>query len=129
MLRIENTVCPESSCSAKQIAAVKFLSVEPLLEDLGPVNLGRLNWVIVGGESGPRARPMDSAWVEDIQAQCKRAGVPFFFKQWGGVRKSQTGRTLHGRTYDEVPEIAKRRVPPMKERGARMRLTMDLMAA
>ena len=110
-------------------AAVKFLSIEPLLEDLGPFNLKRLDWVIVGGESGPRARPMESAWVEKIQAQCKCAGIPFFFKQWGGVQKSRTGRTLHGRTYNEVPVFTERRVPTMRERGARMRLTMDLIAA
>ncbi len=110
-------------------AAVKFLSIEPLLEHLGLLDLNRLDWVIVGGESGPRARPMESAWVEDIQVQCERAEIPFFFKQWGGVRKSRTGRMLHGRTYDEVPAIAEQRVPPMKERGNRMRLAMDLMVA
>lgn len=110
-------------------AAVKFLSVEPLLEDLGVFKLNLLDWVIVGGESGPRARRMESAWVENIQAQCLRAGVPFFFKQWGGVQKSRTGRTLHGRTYDELPIIAEQRVPPIKERGARMRIAMDLIAA
>ena len=84
--------------------AVAFLSVEPLLEDLGRFDLRGIHWVIVGGESGPGARPMSSEWVKSIRDQCRKAGVPFFFKQWGGVRKSQTGRTLDGRTYDEFPE-------------------------
>jgi protein gp37 len=84
-------------------AGVRFLSVEPLLESLGPVDLSGIHWVIVGGESGPRARPMEPAWVEDIRAQCEQHRVPFFFKQWGGKRKKRTGRLLHGRTYDEMP--------------------------
>jgi protein gp37 len=84
-------------------AQVRFLSIEPLLEDLGTFSLKGINWVIVGGESGPGARPMAKAWVLSIRNQCKRTQVPFFFKQWGGVRKSETGRTLDGRTYDEFP--------------------------
>jgi protein gp37 len=84
-------------------AAVRFLSVEPLLEDLGELNLEGISWVIVGGESGPGARPMEKAWVESIRRQCEGAGVPFFFKQWGGVRKKQAGRDLNGRTYDDMP--------------------------
>jgi protein gp37 len=84
-------------------AAVRFLSVEPLLEDLGSIGLDGINWVIVGGESGPGARPMKKEWVVSIRDQCKSARVPFFFKQWGGVRKSVTGRKLDGRTYDEFP--------------------------
>jgi protein gp37 len=84
-------------------AAVRFLSVEPLLEDLGDIDLTRISWVIVGGESGPRARPMNPAWVERVYDQCREQSVPFFFKQWGGTRKKITGRTLHGRTYDEMP--------------------------
>ena len=83
---------------------VAFLSVEPLLEDLGKFNLGGIDWVIVGGESGPGARPMLREWVRDIRDQCHKAGVAFFFKQWGGVRKKQAGRRLDGRTYDEFPE-------------------------
>jgi protein gp37 len=83
--------------------AVRFLSVEPLLEDLGEVDLRGIGWVIVGGESGPGARPIDGAWVRSIRDQCERARVPFFFKQWGGVRKKIAGRTLDGRTYDEFP--------------------------
>jgi protein gp37 len=84
-------------------AAVRFLSVEPLLEDIGEVDLDGIHWVIVGGESGPGARPMEKPWVVNVRNQCKRAKVPFFFKQWGGVRKKKTGRTLDGRTYDEFP--------------------------
>jgi protein gp37 len=84
-------------------AAVRFLSVEPLLEDLGELDLEGIHWVIVGGESGPGARPMQRNWVLSIRDQCARANVPFFFKQWGGVRKSKAGRELDGRTYDEVP--------------------------
>lgn len=84
-------------------AAVRFLSVEPLLEDVGKLNLDGLGWVIVGGESGPGARPMKREWVVSVRAQCRRARVPFFFKQWGGVRKSSAGRKLDGRTYDEFP--------------------------
>ena len=110
-------------------ATVKFLSIEPLLEDLGRFNLDRMNWVIVGGESGPRARPMEPEWVEGIYCQCSRARVPFFFKQWGGVQKSRTGRTLHGRTYDELPEIHQQRVPSLRDRDARKRETMELNAA
>jgi protein gp37 len=85
-------------------AAVKFLSLEPLLGPLPNLNLQKIDWVIVGGESGPGARPMDEKWVIDIRNQCRRAGVAFFFKQWGGVRKSTTGRVLQGRTFDEMPE-------------------------
>ena len=82
---------------------IRFLSVEPLLEDLGEVNLEGIHWVIVGGESGPGARPMQKDWVLKIQEQCARAGVPFFFKQWGGVQKSKAGRLLDGRTFDDMP--------------------------
>lgn len=84
-------------------AAIKFLSLEPLLGPLRSLNLERIDWVIVGGESGPGARPMDSSWVIDIRDQCRAAGVPFFFKQWGGVRKKRTGRELEGQTWDEMP--------------------------
>ena len=84
--------------------AVRFLSVEPLLEDIGELNLEGIHWLIVGGESGNGARQLDAAWVRSIREQCADTGVPFFFKQWGGVRKSATGRLLDGRTYDEMPE-------------------------
>lgn len=84
-------------------ACVRFLSIEPLLEPLGALDLRGISWVIVGGESGPGARPMDAAWVREIRDQCVDAGVPFFFKQWGGVRKKWKGRELDGRTWDELP--------------------------
>jgi protein gp37 len=84
-------------------AAVKFLSLEPLLEALPNLDLRGIDWVIVGGESGPGARPIDKRWVIGIRERCKRSGVAFFFKQWGGVQKSKTGRTLEGRTWDEMP--------------------------
>jgi protein gp37 len=84
-------------------AAVRFLSIEPLLEDLGDLELSEIRWVIVGGESGPHARPMRREWVVKIQRQCRAQHVPFFFKQWGGVRKRLAGRLLDGRTYDEFP--------------------------
>ena len=84
-------------------AAVRFLSVEPLLEDLGRLNLKGIHWVIVGGESGPGARPMNEKWVRPIRNQCRRVGVPFFFKQWGGVRKAAAGRTLDGKPTMNFP--------------------------
>lgn len=85
--------------------AVRFLSVEPLLEDIGTLDLGGIDWVIVGGESGARARPMEMQWVLSIRDQCADASVPFFFKQWGGKNKKRAGRLLDGRTYDEFPPI------------------------
>ena len=85
-------------------AAVRFLSVEPLLEDIGRLPLDGISWVIVGGESGPGARPMKEEWVLSIREQCKAARVAFFFKQWGGVRKKAAGRTLQGRTHDAIPK-------------------------
>jgi protein gp37 len=86
-------------------ASVRFLSIEPLLEDLGSLDLSGIHWVIVGGESGFGARPMKREWAISIKKQCRRSGIPFFFKQWGGVRKSRTGRLLDGRTYDEMPTV------------------------
>ena len=86
-------------------AIIRFLSIEPLLEDLGPLDLRGISWVIVGGESGPRARPMKPAWVENILAQCVEQDVPFFFKQWGGTHKKKNGRVLNGRTYDAMPRV------------------------
>jgi protein gp37 len=85
-------------------AKVKFLSLEPLLGPLPDLDLRGIDWVIVGGESGPRARPMDPGWVTSLRDQCREAGVAFFFKQWGGVFKSRTGRDLEGRTWDEMPD-------------------------
>ena len=84
-------------------AAVKFLSLEPLIGPLDHLRLDGIDWVIVGGESGPGARPMNAEWVVSIRDQCVSADVPFFFKQWGGVRKKQFGRTLEGRTWDQMP--------------------------
>jgi protein gp37 len=99
-------------------ARVRFLSIEPLLENLGQINLQKINWVIVGGESGHGARPMEAAWVRNIQNQCRNAGVAFFFKQWGGVRKSETGRDLDGKTYSEFPERRQAEVPTLEIRRA-----------
>jgi len=87
----------------KSGARTKFLSIEPLLGPLVALDLSGIDWVIVGGESGPGARPIQRKWVVDIRRQCRQAGVPFFFKQWGGVNKKRTGRELDGRTYDEMP--------------------------
>jgi protein gp37 len=84
-------------------AKIKFLSLEPLLGPLPDLDLTDIDWVIVGGESGPHARPLQESWVVDLRDQCNNASVPFFFKQWGGVRKKLTGRFLQGRTWDELP--------------------------
>jgi protein gp37 len=91
-------------------ASVRFLSIEPLLEDLGLLELKGIHWVILGGESGPGARPMKREWVLNIKRQCRQFGVPFFFKQWGGFHKSKAGRLLNGRTYDEMPKRCSRKV-------------------
>jgi protein gp37 len=88
-------------------AHVKFLSIEPLLGPLGKIDLRGIDWVIVGGESGPGARTMETEWVKDIRDQCLKTGVAFFFKQWGGVQKKKAGRMLEGRTWDEMPELVK----------------------
>lgn len=85
-------------------AVVKFFSMEPLLSNVNNLNLFNIDWVIVGGESGPKARPMKKEWVIDIKEQCNRANVPFFFKQWGGMNKKANGRLLDGRLYDEWPK-------------------------
>ncbi len=105
-------------------AAVRFLSIEPLLEDLGEINLEGINWVIVGGESGQGARPMEKAWVLHIREQCATANVPFFFKQWGGVRKSEAGRELDGCTYDEMP--CRQPARPAPKQRVRLALIDDL---
>jgi protein gp37 len=101
-------------------AHVKFLSLEPLLGPLRNLQLSDIDWVIVGGESGPGARPMDPAWVTDLRDQCRRGHVPFFFKQWGGKNKKQTGRTLEGRTWDQMPTSNGSR--SMRQRGRHLRL-------
>jgi len=90
---------------------VAFLSIEPLLESLGRFSLKGIHWVIVGGESGPGARPIEADWVRSIRSQCQCAKVPFFFKQWGGVRKKLNGRELDGSTYDEFPATTTANAP------------------
>jgi protein gp37 len=97
-------------------AKVKFLSIEPLLEDLGQIDLTGIDWVIVGGESGRGARPIQPDWVESILEQCQSANVPFFFKQWGGFNKKATGRELNGRVYDEMPKTIFNTMPSKFER-------------
>lgn len=84
-------------------ASVRFVSLEPLIGSVAAGDLAGIHWAIVGGESGPRARPMDPAWVDEIEAMCRRSGTAFFFKQWGGKNKKAAGRMLNGRTYDEMP--------------------------
>jgi protein gp37 len=110
-------------------AAVRFLSIEPLLEDLGTINLSRISWVIVGGESGSGARPMQPEWVRSIRDQCKVAGVPFFFKQWGGVRKSLNGRELDGKTHDAMPAPSAQKLATAAARKCQVqRLELQLAA-
>jgi protein gp37 len=99
-------------------AAVRFLSVEPLLEDLGDIDLTGIDWVIAGGESGPGARKLEAAWVRSLRDRCAEAGTKFFFKQWGGVRKHATGRDLDGRTHDDQPAVTAEEMPPRRVRLA-----------
>jgi protein gp37 len=106
-------------------ATVKFLSIEPLLEDLGEIDLTGISWVIVGGESGPHARPMKSEWVFSIKEQCEKSHIPFFFKQWGGVHKSQNGRELNNRTYDELPERINKEPASIKERQGWIQMVLQ----
>ncbi|VTS00465.1 Bacteriophage protein gp37 OS=Cystobacter fuscus DSM 2262 GN=D187_000285 PE=4 SV=1: Gp37_Gp68 [Gemmata massiliana] len=110
-------------------AAVRFLSVEPLLEDLGAIDLTGISWVIVGGESGHGARPMNEAWVRSIRDQCEAAGVEFFFKQWGGVKKAEAGRTLDGRTHDAAPSASPHPIADRASRAAQIqRFELQLAA-
>ncbi len=102
-------------------AVVRFLSIEPLLEDLGAIDLSGISWVIVGGESGHGARPMKAEWVRSLRDQCHDAGVPYFFKQWGGVRKGAAGRELDGRTYDAMPARSQNPIASPQSRLERMR--------
>ena len=95
--------CPRIDDLRRTRARTKFLSLEPLLGPLQNLDLAGIDWVIVGGESGPRSRPVDPAWVIDLRDQCRLAEVPFFFKQWGGWNKKKAGRELEGRTWDEMP--------------------------
>ncbi|HEY2156410.1 MAG TPA: phage Gp37/Gp68 family protein [Isosphaeraceae bacterium] len=106
-------------------AGLRMLSVEPLLEDLGPFDLDGIGWVIAGGESGPGARPLDPDWIRAVRDRCGEADVPFFFKQWGGVRKGKTGRLLDGRTHDAMPDRPTATVPASAERR---RLAADCLA-
>lgn len=99
--RVQHRICDLSQVPAH----VRFLSCEPLIGPLDDLPLDEIHWVIVGGESGPGARPMKEEWVESIFGQCREHNVAFFFKQWGGVRKKRTGRLLHGQTYDELPVV------------------------
>lgn len=101
---VENTDCVKRIDALRAVpATVRFLSLEPLLSPLSGLDLDGIGWVIVGGESGPGARPMRPEWVTDIRNQCLDAQVPFFFKQWGGVRKKEAGRALNGRVWEEMP--------------------------
>lgn len=90
----------------KTKAKIKFLSLEPLLSALADLNLKKIDWVIVGGESGRKARKVKEEWIEDIRIQCEKNNTAFFFKQWGGMNKKANGRELNGRTYDEMPNVA-----------------------
>ncbi len=110
---------------------IKFLSIEPLLGPLPNLNLTNVDWAIVGGESGPNARPIEKTWVEDILKQCKKANVPFFFKQWGGKNKKKTGRSLNGKTWDELPFYQNEMIPSQKNlseqhQGERQTLQVSL---
>ncbi|HXQ26381.1 MAG TPA: phage Gp37/Gp68 family protein [Candidatus Acidoferrales bacterium] len=115
--------CPRIEVLRDAPASVRFLSIEPLLEDLGTLDLRGIDWVIVGGESGPGARPIRREWVEGIRRQCRASKIPFFFKQWGGVHKKRHGRELNGRTYNELP---KRETRPVVSRARRLELARDL---
>ena len=97
---------------------MRFLSLEPLLGALPGLDLGGIDWVIVGGESGPKARPMEAAWVTDLRDQCLAARTPFFFKQWGGTNKKLAGRTLEGRHWDEMPHQESMRFRASSTAGA-----------
>lgn len=104
---VENQMVTDRITHLQQVPAhIRFLSLEPLLGPLDALKLDGIHWVIVGGESGPKARPVQKKWVESIREQCKEQRIAFFFKQWGGTRKKETGRILNGKTYDQVPELA-----------------------
>jgi len=113
---------PRIDLLRKAKTTVAFLSVEPLLEDIGTLNLKGIHWVIVGGESGPGARPIKKEWVLNIHRQCHINNVPFFFKQWGGIRKAESGRKLNGRTYDDFPPTTQN---PVLDEDQRSRLLVQ----
>ncbi|MCS7078239.1 MAG: phage Gp37/Gp68 family protein [Bacteroidia bacterium] len=100
-----NTVYHRIDCLRQTNAKIKFLSCEPLLGSLSDMDLTNIDWVIVGGESGPNARPIQEKWVLEIKEQCEKLNIPFFFKQWGGVNKKKNGRLLQGKTYDQMPQL------------------------
>lgn len=102
-------------------AKIKFLSIEPLIGEVGEVDLTNINWVIVGGESGHHSRPMEESWVLDIQKLCKEQGVSFFFKQWGGKHKKKTGRQLQGKEYNEMPTLQSQKLIDLKIEKTKMR--------
>jgi protein gp37 len=106
-------------------AAIRFLSIEPLLEDVTPFDISGIDWAIVGGESGPGARRLELAWVERIMKLCDAHSVAFFFKQWGGVQKSKTGRLLNGRTFNQMPERIARPIPSRAARLSQAQLWRD----
>lgn len=99
----DNRVLDRLDAIRRVPAAIRFVSLEPLIGSVAEGDLTGIHWAIVGGESGPRARPMEPEWVDEIETMCRRSGTAFFFKQWGGKNKKATGRTLNGRTYDEMP--------------------------
>jgi protein gp37 len=109
-------------------AAIRFLSIEPLLEDIGKPDLDGIDWVIVGGESGFRARAMEKVWVRSIRDRCKKENIAFFFKQWGGVRKGRAGRVLDGRMYNDLPSRTTAPPPSLVERQRRIALVEELVA-
>jgi protein gp37 len=109
---------PRISHLRQAAPAMTFLSIEPLLQDLGEFDLSGIDWVIVGGESGAGARPMEKSWVLSIQRQCRNAYIPFFFKQWGGVHKRKCGRELDGYHYDELPALRRKSAPDAPARKA-----------
>lgn len=110
-------------------AHTKFLSLEPLLGPLPGLDLTGMDWVIVGGESGPKARPIREEWVMQIRDNCKEANVPFFFKQWGGTFKKKTGRILEGRTWDEMPVVLKQQLSGVHRNGAAAEQTIHVAVA
>lgn len=117
---------PRISHLRRTPAKVRFLSIEPLLEGLGDFDLAGISWAIVGGESGPGARPMKKEWVVSVRDRCREYNVPFFFKQWGGVRKKRNGRLLDGCTYDEYPQ---RVVSAIPERGSCLAFAQEIVSS
>jgi protein gp37 len=111
-------------------ASIRFLSVEPLLEDLGQLELSGISWVIVGGESGPGARSISPEWVRSIRDQCADSAIPFFFKQWGGIRKKEHGRVLDGAVHDEFPKVKRAAVlDPTKRKVLAAKYSLNELVA